>query len=433
MRNKFNRIWALPLLFVLAIGAYYIPPVHDRLAWRVDEARTRLKYFFNPPDQAVFQPTQQVDFESVLATTRASYLMTLTPQATSTPQTGPTLAPTITPTPLPASVVLEGVKYEDQHNRWNYCGPANFSMALTFWGWEGNRDVIGRAVKPSDKDKNVMPYELQDFISENVPDMGSVIRHGGDVNTLKRFVAAGLPVVIEKGYYERDYTGKVGWMGHYQFVTGYDDAAREFIVQDTYNDGPNFRIEYGKLMEGWRSFNYLFVVVYPLDRQSEVMALLGNLADEEAAARHALNVAQAESRTLTGNDRFFAWFNVGTSHVALREYVDAAAAYDTAFAIYGELDSSDTTRPYRIVWYQTGPYFAYYYSGRYADVINLANTTLNETIASPDLEESLLWRGRAYSMAGQTNLAVADYRAALKIHPKWTPAVQALQDLGVQP
>ena len=433
MRNKFNRIWALPLLFVLAIGAYYIPPVHDRLAWRGDEARTRLKYFFNPPDQAVFQPTQQVDFESVLATTRASYLMTLTPQATSTPQTGPTLAPTITPTPLPASVVLEGVKYEDQHNRWNYCGPANFSMALTFWGWEGNRDVIGRAVKPSDKDKNVMPYELQDFISENVPDMGSVIRHGGDVNTLKRFVAAGLPVVIEKGYYERDYTGKVGWMGHYQFVTGYDDAAREFIVQDTYNDGPNFRIEYGKLMEGWRSFNYLFVVVYPLDRQSEVMALLGDLADEEAAARHALNVAQAESRTLTGNDRFFAWFNVGTSHVALREYVDAAAAYDTAFAIYGELDSSDTTRPYRIVWYQTGPYFAYYYSGRYADVINLANTTLNETIASPDLEESLLWRGRAYSMAGQTNLAVADYRAALKIHPKWTPAVQALQDLGVQP
>jgi tetratricopeptide (TPR) repeat protein len=328
---------------------------------------------------------------------------------------------------------LDGVKYEDQHNRWNYCGPANFSMALTFWGWKGNRDVVGKAVKPSDKDKNVMPYEFQEFISENVPEMGSVMRYGGDVDMLKRFLAAGLPIVIEKGYYERDYTGKVGWMGHYQFVTGYDDTRREFIVQDTYNDGPNFHINYEKLMEGWRSFNYLFVVVYPLDRQNEVMNLLGDLADEDAAARHALNIAQAESQALSGNDRFFAWFNAGTSHVALREYADAAAAYDMAFAVYNGLDTSDTTRPYRMMWYQTGPYFAYYYSGRYTDVINLANTTLNETIASPDLEESLLWRGRAYYMAGQTNLAVADYRAALKIHPKWTPAVQALQDLGLQP
>jgi tetratricopeptide (TPR) repeat protein len=124
---------------------------------------------------------------------------------------------------------------------------------------------------------------------------------------------------------------------------------------------------------------------------------------------------------------------MGTSHVALREYVDAAAAYDNAFSIYNGLDSNSTTRPYRMMWYQTGPYFAYFYSNRYADVINLATTTLEDTIASPDLEESLLWRGRAYYMAGQTNLAVKDYRAALIVHPKWQPALQALQDLGIQP
>jgi tetratricopeptide (TPR) repeat protein len=49
------------------------------------------------------------------------------------------------------------------------------------------------------------------------------------------------------------------------------------------------------------------------------------------------------------------------------------------------------------------------------------------------LEESLYWRGMAYYMAGQTELAVEDYRNALKVHPKWIPATQALQDLGVQP
>ena len=433
MRKYLGFLLVPPLLVILAIGVYYIPPVHERLAWRVDEMRTKIKYFFNPPDQALFQPVPQVNFDSVIATTRANYLMTMTPLATSTPRPGHTLVPTITPTPLPASVMLKGVKYEDQHNRWNYCGPANFSMALTFWGWDGNRDIVGKAVKPSDKDKNVMPYELQDFVTENVPAMSTAMRYGGDVDMLKRFLSAGFPVMTEKGYNERDYTGKVGWMGHYQFVTGYDDSTHEVVVQDTYNDGPNFHINYEEFMNGWRAFNYVFVVVYPVEHENDVLTLLGNLADQDTASRHALTVAVRESQSLTGIDRFFAWFNIGTSHVALHEYTDAAVAYDNAFSIYNGLDSADTTRPYRMMWYQTGPYFAYYYSNRYADVINLATTTLEDTIASPDLEESLLWRGRAYYMAGDTGSAVDDYRAALKVHPKWTPALQALQDLGIQP
>jgi len=86
-----------------------------------------------------------------------------------------------------------------------------------------------------------------------------------------------------------------------------------------------------------------------------------------------------------------------------------------------------------MMWYQTGPYFAYFYSGRYRDVISLADTTLNETISTPSLEESLLWRGRAYYQIGDTQAAIDDYRAALKIHVNWLPAVQALADLGLQP
>jgi tetratricopeptide (TPR) repeat protein len=85
------------------------------------------------------------------------------------------------------------------------------------------------------------------------------------------------------------------------------------------------------------------------------------------------------------------------------------------------------------MWYQTGPYKAYFYTNRFSDVINLSNTTLNDTIAEPVLEESLYWRGQAYYMAGKTDLAVKDYNAALKVHPKWLPATQALQDLGIQP
>jgi len=138
---------------------------------------------------------------------------------------------------------------------------------------------------------------------------------------------------------------------------------------------------------------------------------------------------------LKDNNLFFAWFNKGTSHVALQQYADAAAAYDQAFATYANWDVEKEDRPYRMMWYQTGPYFAYFYSGRYQDVIDLADITLRDTARKEErtLEESLLWRGRAYYMIGNTQAAADDYRAALKVHVNWLPAVQALQDLGLQP
>jgi tetratricopeptide (TPR) repeat protein len=266
-----------------------------------------------------------------------------------------------------------------------------------------------------------------------------VIRYGGDIDLLKRMVSAGFPVVVEKGIYETDINGKYSWMGHYAFVTGYDDTTQQIIYQDTYqpdpktNPGPNRHIKYSTFIEGWRAFNYVFVVVYPVDKQNQVMSLLGPLADETSAARHALAVAQSEAQSLTDIDQYFAWFNIGTSDVILLSYVDAANAYDYAFNLYAQLNVEDSVRPYRMMWYQTGPYKAYFYSQRYSDVINLASTTLNDTIAEPDLEESLYWRGQAYYMAGKTDLAVKDYRGALKVHPKWIPATEALQDLGLQP
>ena len=445
--KKINKLWLIPAVLLLGIGLYFIPPVHDRLSPRVDLLRTRVIYFFKPPAEAVFQPSgqTQLTIETAIATARAEMLLTLTPKATSTPKQGPTLTPTVTPTPLPASVILSGVVYVDQHGAWNYCGPANMTMALKFWGWQGTRDDVAKVVKPGSgdpkknfieqglPDKNVMPYELIDFVNENT-NMRALSRYGGDENLIKRLLAAGFPVIVEKGYYEHDYTGKIDWLGHYLYTTGYDDARGGFIVQDAYLEpGKDLLSDYATYQDGWRSFNYIFMVVYPPEREAEVIDLLGPWKDETWASQHALEIAEKESKSLTGNDLFFALFNKGTSHVALQQYVDAATAYDQAFAAYEKWDIKEKNRPFRMMWYQTGPYFSYYYSGRYTDVINLANTTLNDTISTPTLEESLLWRGRAYYQIGDTESAVADFRAALRVHVNWTPAVQALQDLGLQP
>ncbi|MCI0520967.1 MAG: C39 family peptidase, partial [Chloroflexi bacterium] len=316
-------------------------------------------------------------------------------------------------------------------NRWNYCGPANLSMALTFWGWEGNRDVVGKAIKPSDKDKNVMPYEMQQFVESNAPGMAALVRLGGDLDLLKRFVSAGFPVVAEKGYFEYDYTGKLGWMGHYQFVTGYDDETGMLTVQDTYvKNGKDHQFAYADFLEGWRSFNYTYVLVYPQERAEEVYALLGPYAEADAAARRALETARAESETLQGIDEFFAWFNLGASHVNLLEYADAAAAFDQAFALYAALSEGEAMRPYRMMWYQTWPYRAYFYTGRYQDVINLADTTLIETISEPVLEESFYWRALAKEALGDLPGARDDLRAAVQINPNFAPGWEQINRLG---
>ncbi|MBV6391812.1 MAG: hypothetical protein KPEEDBHJ_01026 [Anaerolineales bacterium] len=450
--KNINKRWLI--LIVLAIGVLIalLPPVRSRLSIQYELLRARVIYLFRPPNEAVFQPGEQnpLTIETAIGTARAEMLLTLTPESTVTVTPGATFTPTITTTPIPDRVILPGITYVDQHNRWNYCGPANLTMALKFWGWSGDRDDIAKVVKPGSPDtkldfiqrglpdKNVMPYELVDFVNENTK-YRALSRYGGDEDLIKRLLARGFPLIIEKGYY-KDIKKNTDWLGHYLFTTGYDDTRGGFIVQDAYlRDeklnpiGKDMFVDYATYQNGWRHFNYLFMVVYPAEREGEVLSILGPLSDDAWASRRALELAEEDIETLTGNDLFYAWFNKGTSHVALNQYYDAATAYDQAYLLYSNWDTSKGEQPYRMLWYQTGLYFAYYYSARYQDVINFANTTLTKTISKPTLEESLLWRGRAYYMIGDTNAAVADYRAALQIHANWYPAVQALQELGLQP
>jgi hypothetical protein len=450
MRSRFAVFTILGLagLCLLSVLVYNLPPVQARLAWRLDALRADIKYRLNPPDEAVFVPQGQAD--PLTAPTTAPPTATppptftaTSPGPTFTPEPSPT--PTETPAPLPESVILDGVVYVDQHGRWNYCGPANLTMALKFWGWPGDRDDVAAVVKPGiidpnldfiqrgKLDKNVMPYEMADFVTDHTG-FGVVTRSGGDIELLKRLIAGGFPVLVEKGYYEADYTGKVAWMGHYLFTTGYDEATGEFIVQDAYlKPGNDMRVAYQEYIDGWRSFNYLFMVIYPPEREAEVFSLLGPWADPTWANQNALQIAEQEAQTQTGIDEFFAWFNKGTSYVNLLQYNEAGIAYDQAFQLYAQLGNDDTQRPYRILWYQTGPYRAYIYTWRYQDTINLANTTLYDTIAEPTLEESLYWRGQAYLALGQTSDAIADFRETVRLNPNFGPGLDMLAQLGVNP
>jgi tetratricopeptide (TPR) repeat protein len=458
MFKNFSRIWLIPIVLILGVGFYFLPPVHDRLAGRIDDLRAQIKYYLNPPDQAVFIPaqSQQDAIKSIVSATMQAYTLSQTPSGASKPTaTNATSSSTLTspnststPEPLPAAVSLPGVIYLDQHGGWNLCGPSNLTMALKFWGWSGTREDVIKVIKPGindpkldfitrgKPDKNVMPYEMVDFV-QNDTDYHAFFRYGGEINLLKKLIASGFPVLIEKGVYEKDASGVVSWLGHYAFVTGYDDGQGVFIYQDTYPpegvNGNNRQITYADFRTGWRAFDYLFIVVYPPEHEQDVFNILGSWGDTGWANQHALDLANQDINTLSGLDLFFAWFNKGTSDVQLLQYNDAAVAYDQAFTLYPVLPIAKKDRPYRLLWYQTGPYWAYYYTVRYQDVINLANTTLSTVLGGPTLEESLYWRGMAEEALGDMNSAVADFKQANHLNPKMTVIIQKLQSLGITP
>jgi tetratricopeptide (TPR) repeat protein len=403
--------------------------VQEWLGWHTAQALSWLKVQFNPPEEVAFtspgNSTQSLP-QPVITTPTASI-----PDALETAQPEETGFPTATSVPLPDFAELQGVTYFSQHNRWNYCGPANLAMALSYWGWEGTHDDVAHVVKHYQKDKAVMPYELVDYVQTQT-DLDALARVGGDLKLLKRLIASGYPVIVEKGPYFRDISYRITWMGHYQLLTGYDDATGIFIAQDSYINA-NYEQPYADLVDEWRSFNYTYVVVFPENERNDVLNLLGESSDENESYRLAAQKAVDEIYSLEGLNQFFAWFNYGTNLVYLRDYNGAADAYDQAFVLYNALPENNTVRPYRILWYQTGPYFAYYYTARYQDVIDLAtNNSINMVRDDePALEESYYWRGKARVAIGDQTGAIDDFMTCLTYHTEFEPCIEELNALGI--
>jgi hypothetical protein len=419
------------ILLILGGLLMLLPPVQERVLARAEQLRLRIFYELNPPEQAVFKPDVQVAaiVKETLTQMVAQTQVVLSPTATSTPVApdAPTQAPTPTLAPLPPAATIDNVPYVDQHYGYNNCAPANLTMALKFWGWGGTREDVSAYVKPFPKDKNVMPYELADYVNGQTG-MRAIVRMGGTLEVLKRLVSSGFPTLVERGVYLRDISGKVSWMGHYQVVDGYDDAKSQFQVKDSYEEGgDHFTETYDVMVQGWRSFTYTFLVVYPPEREGELMALLGPYADENIAFTLAAQHASDEAASLTGQDQFFAMYNRGSVLVKLQDYNGAADAFDQAFGLYAAL--SGDKRPWRIAWYQTGPYFAYFNTGRMQDVINLADKTI-KSASEPFIEESFYWRARAKAQTGDTQGAIDDLRKSLEYHPNFGPSVVLLQQLG---
>lgn len=310
---------------------------------------------------------------------------------------------------LPASARIDNIRHIFQS--WNNCGPANLTMAMSHYGWGYDQRVAGAWLKPNIEDKNVSPGQMAAYVNQQTElPIRALWRYGGNIQLLKKFIAAGFPVIIESGYDVED----LGWMGHYETIVAYDDASETFWVYDSYlGIGSGFGREhrYEELDSWWRHFNRTYIVVFPLDRENEVREILGPFVDPLFAAQSALSVARQEAAQDQTDG--WAWFNAGTSATRLGQHYDAAIYFDEAFR---------QGLPYRLLWYMFGPYEAYYNIARYDDVVTLANNTEATTVY---VEETNYWRGMAYAALGRTDDAIAQLDAALRFNRNFTPAADA--------
>lgn len=349
----------------------------------------------------------------------------MTPTRTSEPSPAPaasptsvrlTATPTPAPTPLPAQVGLTGLTHLWQ--TWNNCGPATLAMNLSYFGIQADQAAIAAVLRPFQDDKNVNPAELAAYA--RTQGLTAQARINGSTEILRQLLAAGLPVLIETWHEPKPNDG----MGHYRLLTGYDDAAGTWIAYDAYDATglvkgqpyAGIRLPYAGLDDLWAVFNRTYLVIYDPAHEAAVRQILGDEWDEAIMWQRARSVAEAA--TAQHPEDPFAWFNLGSDLVALDRFTEAATAYDRARRI---------GLPWRMLWYQFGPFRAYYETGRYAEVIALADATIS---TAKHVEELFFWRGLAQQAAGDLTAARASWQRALELNPNYADARAALAAAG---
>ena len=418
-RRKWPFLRALILLIIglsiISLLVYQIPRVKRLVDYRMDMALTYLDHVINPVEDL---PTPAVNNAPAMPLPALSVTLEAEPTATAQPSPTPafTATPTLIPTPIPAQLQLAPPAYDEVRDKQdlNNCGPATLALNLRFFGWEGNQYDISRVIKPSDDDRNVNVEELAYYVRTKTGWLNVEYRVGGDLETLKRIIGAGVPVMIETTFQaDRDgWPNDDRWAGHYLLVTGYDDATEIFTVHDT-ERGANQQMDYQKLEEDWQSFNYVYIMVYLPEQEDNLKRAIGENWDVETNRRNALALAQAQAEAEP--DNAFAWFNIGTNLVYFERYQEAATAYDTARSI---------GLPQRMLRYQFGPFIAYFWTQRTDDLVALTNHALKQV--SRTSEEAMLWRGWAEYRLGNADTAMSYFNAALNVRPDYEDALWAI-------
>jgi hypothetical protein len=345
----------------------------------------------------------------LVAVTLSGALSTLAAQVDAQDDSG-TVAP-------PPSFKLDVSRLTHEYQRWNNCGPTTLTMGLTYFGYADNQLPAAYYLKPNTEDKNVNPWEMIQFVNEvagQTANVRALYRPGGDFDLIKRLLAADFPVIVEKGF---EPPGE-DWMGHYLLLIGYDDVEGVFFTYDSYMGHGNFqglRETYDRIDHYWWHFNNVFIVLYPPEREAEVMQILGERADLIRA--YQLTAQTAQTRAQLDPQDAWAWFNIGDALTHLGYYAEATSFFDVAF---------DLRLPWRTLWYRHTPLEAFYKAGRFNTVLSLVQQA---KLTTPYVEEWHYYHGLVFASQGRAADAKAQFNQALQYNSNFQPARDAIAAL----
>lgn len=445
---------------ILAPVMFRLLPYSDqgRIARRVDllspwmytetPAPTPLSYTLPTVDPARLNASQTLlnGMPTPAAASNATALFAATPtpqtvvMATNARVTVPTLVPTNAnaapvvavagaptdpppPTPLPATDIplppkFHMTRYQWVPQGWNNCGPANLAQVLNGYGVAITQEELAAALKPNKDDANTSPWQIVNYVNEKTR-YRALQRMNGSLKLIKTLMVAKFRVIIETGLL----SPKDGsWEGHYVTPIGYDDGAGILYNLDSLlgaaKDNQGIHEEYIDLDTRWSHFNRVYIVVYSPEREGELRSILQADADPTQNVRNALAKANEERKQNPANA--YAWFNVGSSYVMLKDYRNAAAAYDFA-------RNAGVGLPWRMNWYQFGMLSAYYNIGDYKSALDQIELALAN---QKNVEELYYWRGLIAYAQGDAASATVDLNQTLKLNKNYKPARDALVSIS---
>ena len=282
-------------------------------------------------------------------------------------------------------------------------------MALSYYNINVTQQELGQALRPyqnpqgDNDDKSTTLEELAEKSKEY--NLIPFHRPGGNIETLKYFIASDIPVIT------RTFLTPGEDIGHYRVVRGYDDVTGE-LIQDDSLQNKNLRYLYNDFNLLWKSYNYEYLALVPKEKEEIAKAILGENYDPQVAWKNA--VISAEQALEENPNDIYSQFNLS---VALYHTGDYQRSVD-------EFEKVRPQLTFRTLWYQIEPVQAHFELGNYDRVFQLTDGILN--YHNRAFSELYLIRGEIYKKQGNIELARAEFEKAVFYNVNLKSAQEAL-------
>ncbi len=346
-------------------------------------------------------------------TTAAPSTANVTTQAAIT-QAATTKAAAVSVPAIKSGVLLSPMYWEPQ--TWNNCAPMSIIFALSYYGVKLTQKDMGHAMRPNDGDKHVTPEELVAAIQQQ--GFKTVARENGNLDTLRKFLSAGIPVITQQWLHDPDD------IGHYRVARGYDLSKNTFIYNDSMDRHAETVVPADLEDKLWKGFDRRYFPVYTAAQEPLVMAMLAGDADPAANMQNALTAARQATESKPQD--IDAWRNLGYLDYAMGDYKAAIGVWEQHLTKM--LTPSDNGPYNRFLWYQLWPVESYNKLGNYQQVLKMAP---NEIDHAKVFAEARYEYAIALMNTNQRDAAINQLKTSLTDDSNFKPGRAMLAKLGV--